>query len=308
MKEMLSVASSPHIRHVDTTRTIMGDVLIALSPAAVYGCILFGWRAALVLLVCVLSCVASEYLWTLIFKKKTTIGDLSAVVTGLLLGMNLPAGVPLWIAAIGGVVAILVVKQMFGGLGHNFVNPAMAARIVLMVSFPNFMTSFVEPFLGTVASATPLAAEASAVPTTKYLFLGLHSGCIGETSVFLLTVGGIYLVMRRVILPIIPVCFIGTVALATLISGGNLSVQLLSGGLFLGAIYMATDYVTSPSTLWGKVIFGCGCGLLTFVIRRFGSLPEGVSYSIILMNILVPHIERLTAVRPFGAKEVQKDE
>ncbi len=308
MKEMLSVASSPHLRHIDTTRSIMGDVLIALSPAAVYGCILFGWRAMLVLLVSVLSCVASEYIWNLLLKKKNTIGDLSAVVTGLLLGMNLPSTVPLWVAAIGGVAAIIVVKQMFGGLGHNFVNPAMAARVILLVSFPNFMTSFVEPFSGIVASATPLAAEASALPSTKYLFLGLHSGCIGETSVFLLTVGGIYLMMRRVILPIIPVCFIGTVALATLIAGGDLSVQLFSGGLFLGAIFMATDYVTSPSTPLGSVIFGCGCGLLTFVIRHFGSLPEGVSYSIILMNILVPHIDRLTAIRPFGAKEVQKDE
>lgn len=308
MKEMLSVASSPHLRHIDTTRSIMGDVLIALSPAAVYGCILFGWRAMLVLLVSVLSCVASEYIWNLLLKKKNTIGDLSAVVTGLLLGMNLPSTVPLWVAAIGGVAAIIVVKQMFGGLGHNFVNPAMAARVILLVSFPNFMTSFVEPFSGIVASATPLAAEASAAPSTKYLFLGLHSGSIGETSAFLLLVGGIYLMMRRVILPIIPVCFIGTVALATLIAGGDLSVQLFSGGLFLGAIFMATDYVTSPSTPLGSVIFGCGCGLLTFVIRHFGSLPEGVSYSIILMNILVPHIDRLTAIRPFGAKEVQKDE
>ena len=314
MKEMLSVTSSPHVRHIDSTRSIMSDVVIALCPAAVYGCILFGWRAALMLAVCILSCVGAEYIWSIIFKKPNTIGDFSAVVTGLLLGMNLPPVPPdkpfisylgyIGIAIIGSVVAIIVVKQMFGGLGHNFVNPAIAARIVLLVSFPSFMTTFSEPFSGIVASATPLAAPDTV--TVKELFFGMHSGSIGETSAFLLLIGGVYLMLRRVILPIIPVCFIGTVALITLLTGGDVAAQLFSGGLFLGALFMATDYTTSPSTPVGSIIFGIGCGLLTFVIRRFGALPEGVSYSIILMNILVPHIDRLTAMKPFGAKEVGK--
>ena len=308
MKEMLSVTSSPHIRHIDTTRGIMGDVIIALCPAAVYGCILFGWYAAVLLAVCILSCVGAEYLWNLLLKKPQTVGDLSAVVTGLLLGMNLPAKLPVWMAVIGSVVAIIVVKQMFGGIGHNFVNPAIAARIVLMVSFPSFMTKFYEPFSGVVASATPLAATADVVPSVRYLFFGMHSGCIGETSAFLLLLGGLYLILRRVINPFVPICFIGAFALITWATGGNVGTQLFSGGLFLGAIFMATDYTTSPSTPIGTILFGIGCGLLTFVIRRFGSLPEGVSYSIILMNILVPHIDRLTAFKPFGAKEVAKNE
>ncbi len=299
MKSILNVASSPHIKHIDTTSGIMLDVIIALLPACVFGCILFGIRAALVLLVTVVSAVISEFLWNKILKKETTIGDLSAVVTGLLLGMNLPSTIPLWMAAIGGAVAIIVVKQMFGGIGCNFANPAIAARIVLLVSFPAAMTSFAEPISHMpVTSATPLAAEVA--PSLKNLFFGLHSGCIGETSAFLLIIGGLYLIIRRVISPIIPVCFIGTVAICSLIAGDNLSVSLLGGGLMLGAIFMATDYTTSPTTKLGKLVFGIGCGLITFVIRKFAALPEGVSYSILLMNILVPHINRLTLSKPFG--------
>ena len=303
MNGMLNVSSSPHIRHLDTTKGIMADVIIALLPAAIYGCILFGLRAVILLCATVASAVLAEFVWNKILHKKQTIGDLSAIVTGLLLGMNLSPRVPVWVAVIGSVVAIIVVKQMFGGLGHNFVNPAIAARIVLLVSFPSYMTSFSEPVSDAISSATPLVDNTGL--TLKSLFFGMHSGCIGETSAFLLIIGGIYLMIRRVIFPVIPVCFIGSFALLTLISGGNVGVQVLSGGLMLGAIFMATDYTTSPTMPLGKVIFGIGCGAITFAIRQFGSLPEGVSYSIILMNILVPHINKLTLSKPFGAKEVK---
>ncbi len=307
MKEILTAASSPHILHPDTTRGIMSDVVIALAPAAVYGCILFGWQAAAVLAVCIITAVASEFLWNLALKKPQSVGDISAVVTGLLLGMNLPASIPLWQAAIGSVAAIIVVKQMFGGIGCNFANPAIAARIILLVSFPGSMTKFTEPVSDIVTSATPLAAE-SGTYTLKSLFFGMHPGSIGETSAFLLIVGGIYLLLRRVISPVIPLCFIGTVAVMSLISGEDLAVSLFGGGLMIGAIFMATDYTTSPTTALGKAVFGIGCGIITFVIRKFGALPEGVSYSILLMNILVPYINRYTLSKPFGFIKPSKEE
>lgn len=307
MKEILTAASSPHILHPDTTRGIMSDVVIALAPAAVYGCILFGWRAAAVLAVCIITAVASEFLWNLALKKPQSVGDISAVVTGLLLGMNLPASIPLWQAAIGSVAAIIVVKQMFGGIGCNFANPAIAARIILLVSFPGSMTKFTEPVSDIVTSATPLAAE-SGTYTLKSLFFGMHPGSLGETSAFLLIVGGIYLLLRRVISPVIPLCFIGTVAVLSLISGEDLAVSLFGGGLMIGAIFMATDYTTSPTTALGKAVFGIGCGLITFIIRKFGALPEGVSYSILLMNILVPYINRYTLSKPFGFIKPSKEE
>ena len=307
MKEILTAASSPHILHPDTTRGIMSDVVIALAPAAVYGCILFGWQAAAVLAVCIITAVASEFLWNLALKKPQSVGDISAVVTGLLLGMNLPASIPLWQAAIGSVAAIIVVKQMFGGIGCNFANPAIAARIILLVSFPGSMTKFTEPVSDIVTSATPLAAE-SGTYTLKSLFFGMHPGSIGETSAFLLIVGGIFLLLRRVISPVIPLCFIGTVAVLSLISGEDLAVSLFGGGLMIGAIFMATDYTTSPTTALGKAVFGIGCGIITFVIRKFGALPEGVSYSILLMNILVPYINRYTLSKPFGFIKPSKEE
>lgn len=307
MKEILTAASSPHILHPDTTRGIMSDVVIALAPAAVYGCILFGWRAAAVLAVCIITAVASEFLWNLALKKPQSVGDVSAVVTGLLLGMNLPASIPLWQAAIGSVAAIIVVKQMFGGIGCNFANPAIAARIILLVSFPGSMTKFTEPVSDIVTSATPLAAE-SGTYTLKSLFFGMHPGSLGETSAFLLIVGGIYLLLRRVISPVIPLFFIGTVAVLSLISGDDLAVSLFGGGLMIGAIFMATDYTTSPTTALGKAVFGIGCGLITFIIRKFGALPEGVSYSILLMNILVPYINRYTLSKPFGFLKPSKEE
>lgn len=305
MKEMLTVSSSPHIKRPDTTRGIMSDVVIALAPAATYGCILFGLRALAVLITCVGVAVLSEFLWNKALKKPNTIKDMSAVVTGLLLGMNLPPTLPLWQAAIGSVAAIIVVKQMFGGLGHNFANPAIAARIMLLVSSPATMTRFTEPVSDAVTSATPLAGTAGAL-SFKTLFFGMHAGSIGETSAFLLLVGGLYLVIRRVITPIIPVCFIGTVALLSLISGENVMLSVFGGGLILGAVFMATDYTTSPTTPLGKAVFAVGCGIITFVIRKFGALPEGVSYSILLMNILVPHINRFTLSKPFGFEKVKE--
>lgn len=305
MKELLTVASSPHIKRPDTTRGIMSDVIIALAPAATYGCILFGLRALAVLITSVSVAVLCEFLWNKALKKPNTIKDMSAVVTGLLLGMNLPPTLPLWQAAIGSAAAIIVVKQMFGGLGHNFANPAIAARIILLVSFPASMTRFTEPVSDAVTSATPLAGTAGTL-SFKTLFFGMHAGSIGETSAFLLIVGGLYLVIRRVMTPIIPVCFIGTVALLSLISGESVMLSVFGGGLILGAVFMATDYTTSPTTPLGKAIFAVGCGIITFVIRKFGSLPEGVSYSILLMNILVPHINRFTLSKPFGFEKVKE--
>ena len=254
MKSILNVTSSPHIKHPDTTSGIMLDVIIALLPACAFGCILFGWKALAILVTCVASAVLSEFLWNLILKKPNTIGDLSAVVTGLLLGMNLSSELPIWMAAIGSAVAIIVVKQMFGGIGCNFANPAIAARIVMLVSFPGAMTRFAEPVSDTVTSATPLANISGAAVegltpfTVKNLFFGMHSGCIGETSAFLLIVGGAYLVMRRIISIETPLSFITTVALLSFVSGDRVSIAVFAGGLMLGAIFMATDYTTTPIT------------------------------------------------------------
>ena len=306
MNTVLSAKSSPHIRHQDTASGIMLDVIIALLPAAVFGCVLFGFKAALILITCVATAVLSEFLWNLIFKKPNTIGDLSAVVTGLLLGMSFSSEVPLWIAAIGSVFAIIFAKQLFGGIGCNFTNPAVTARVVLSVVFYSAMTKYAVPVEDIVSSATPLAklsdsAVELAVPlTTKNLFFGMHSGCIGETSAFLLIIGGLYLIMRRVITPTVPFAFVGTVALSSLVSGGKVSVAIFGGGLMLGAIFMATDYTTTPTTKYGKLIFGIGCGLITFLIRKFTSLPEGVAIAILIMNGLTPFIDILTRKKPFG--------
>ena len=239
-------------------------------------------------------------------KRPNTIGDFSAVVTGVLLAFNLPVSIPIWMAALGSIIAIVVVKQMFGGLGNNFVNPALAARIILMTSFPTAMTSWTAAFDGT-STATPLAmisgGQTSDLPSYLDMFLGKTGGCLGETCALALLIGGIYLVARRVISPIIPLVYIAVVFVFSAILGLDPVAQILSGGLFLGAIFMATDYVTSPLTNKGKVIYAIGCGIITVMIRTFGSLPEGVSFSIILMNILVPHIERLTTPKPFGVKK-----
>ncbi len=308
MENQLIVCPSPHLRHEDTTRGIMLDVLIALVPAALAGIVLFGPRAAAVLAVSILSALLSEWICCKVRKRPNTLGDLSAAVTGLLLGLNLPVGLPLWMAAIGSAVAIVIVKQMFGGLGHNFANPAITGRIVLMVSFPTAMTTWVAPFswmnqTDAVATATPLAGGEA---TLRELFLGLRGGCIGEVCAAALLVGGVYLLLRRVITPTAPLAFILTVGGMMWIFGENPLHQMLSGGLLLGAIFMATDYVTTPSGWKGQLIFGIGCGLITALIRQFGSMPEGVSYSILLMNILTPYINRFTAPRPFGTRREKK--
>lgn len=309
------VSSSPHLRQGDTTRKLMGDVIIALCPALAASGILFGPRALLVVLVTVASCVLSEYLCRRVMKRDNTIGDLSAVVTGILLAFNLPVGINLFMAAFGGVVAIVVVKQMFGGIGMNFVNPALTARIVLMSSFPTAMSTWSEPFYYvkgsadalTTASPLTLMAQGEPLPSFTDLLLGVHPGCLGETCAVALLLGGAYLVARRVIKPVIPLCFIGTVAVLTLLLGQNPLEHILTGGLLLGAIFMATDYTTSPLTTKGRVVFGVGCGVITVLIRVFGALPEGVSFSIILMNILVPHIERLTRPKPFGEEGKRRE-
>ena len=318
-RRKLTVSASPHVRSLETASGMMLDVIIALIPALVASAFIFGYRTLIVTCVSVVSCVLAEYICRKVMKRDNTIGDLSAVVTGILLAFNLPSTIPLWIVAFGGIVAIVVVKQMFGGIGQNFVNPALAARIILMSSFPGKMSgdAYVLPSVDgvTVTSASPMFmmsnGEFEALPTLKEMFLGLHSGCLGEVCAAALIIGGIYLVIRKVISPVIPCFYIGTVAICMLIAfKGDFTMvayELLGGGLLLGAIFMATDYTTSPITFKGKIIYAIGCGLITSVIRLFGSLPEGVSFSIILMNILVPHIETLTTPKPFGTVKEKKE-
>ena len=311
----LTVSASPHVRSAQTVSGIMLNVIIALIPALAASVWLFGLRVLLVCAVTVSVGVLSEYIARKVMKRHNTIGDLSAVVTGLILAFNLPVSIPLWMAAIGSVIAIVVAKQFFGGIGQNFVNPAIAGRIILMVSFPTAMTTWTAPFAykstqGTITTATPLAAEESELPSLLEMFLGMRGGSLGETCAAALIIGGLYLIIRKIISPSIPLSFIGTVAVIMLIAGkGDLSFvayQLLSGGLMLGAFFMATDYATSPINFKGKIIFGIGCGIITSMIRLFGSLPEGVSFAIILMNILVPHIENLTTPKPFGTAKEKK--
>lgn len=297
MQNKLTVSSSPHIHSAFSTSGIMLDVLIALLPATVYGIILYGLRAALVIAVTVASAVLSEFIWNKTLKKPNSIGDLSAAVTGLILALNLPSSLPLWMAALGSAVAIIIVKQMFGGLGSNFANPALTARIVLLVSFPAAMNKFYEPFGDILSSATPLV---SGNHTVKELLFGMHGGCIGEVSVIMIIIGGVYLMLRRVITPIIPLSFVGSVFILSWILGVNPVNAVFSGGVMFAAFFMATDYVTSPTFNFGKLIFGIGCGVITVVIRVYAALPEGVSYAVLLMNLLVPYINSLTAPKPFG--------
>lgn len=329
MEKKWIVSSSPHLRSRDTVTGIMLDVIIALLPALAASVILFGFQALLLTAVCVASCVATEAISRRLMKRGSSIGDLSAVVTGILLAFNLPVSLPLWMAVIGCIFAIVVVKQFFGGIGQNFVNPALAGRIMLMMSFPSQMSVWTKPLMGkaadaAVTTATPMASLTQALqsginadslkeanlPTLLEMFIGQRQGSMGEICAAALLIGFLYLLIRRVITPVIPLVYIGTVALLMLFAGGfNLqfvAYELLGGGLLLGAIFMATDYTTSPITTKGKIIYAVGCGLLTTVIRLFGSLPEGVSFSIILMNILVPHIERLTTPKPFGTAEQEK--
>jgi electron transport complex protein RnfD len=280
----------------------MLDVLIALAPAAIAGVVIFGLRALLVLAVTVASCVGFEALYNLLLKREQTVGDLSAAVTGLLLGMNLPANIPLWQCVVGSLFAVIVVKALFGGLGCNPVNPAITARVFMLVAFGSMTVQAFPTVVDAVAGATPLASETA--PSLTDLLLGLYGGAIGETCSLALLAGLVYLLARRVITWHIPVSMVGTVLVASFfMEGMDLTVALsaiLSGGLLIGAIFMATDYVTSPTTSWGKVIFGIGAGLITFLIRYFGVYPEGVSFAILFMNILTPYIESWTRYKVFG--------
>ncbi len=307
MTEKLYVSPSPHLRQGDSTRGIMLDVLIALIPAVVASVVLFGFRSLLIIGVSMFSAVLSEYICRRIMKRNNTAYDLSAAVTGLLVGLNMPVSINPFIPAFGSVIAIVVVKQMFGGLGQNFVNPAMAARIILMISFPTQMTRWTYAFgyirtLDGLTTATPLA-DPSGLRNILDLVVGKSAGCLGETCGAALIIGGLYLIARRVITPVIPLTYIGTVFVMTALLGQNPFFHIFAGGLMLGAIFMATDYVTCPMTFWGKIIYGIGCGLFTVLIRLYGSMPEGVSFSIILMNILVPHIEKLTMPKFFGKEK-----
>lgn len=300
--EKLIVSPSPHVRSGMTTQKIMLNVIIALCPAVIASGIIFGLRALFLILVCAATSLVWETLFNIITKKPNTIGDLSAVVTGILLAFNLPPSLPFWMAAIGTFVAIVIVKCLFGGLGQNFANPAIVGRIVLALSFTGAMTNWTLPqafqITDAVTSATPLATQ-----NEDYLdlFLGMTGGCLGETCALALILGGIYLVIRRIISPATPLFFLLTVGLFSFIVGADPLYQILSGGVLLGAIFMATDYVTTPITFWGKVIFGIGCGIITCVIRFYASMAEGVSFSILIMNILTPYIDMITKAKPVGA-------
>lgn len=332
-EKKLIVSASPHMKSPATVPGIMLDVVISLIPAAFAGIAVFGFRAAAVMAVCVISCVLFEFFARKIMKRSVTIGDLSAVVTGLLLAFNLPVDIPLWMCVIGSFVAIVIVKQFFGGIGQNFANPAITARIVMLVSFASSMSTFTVPkaaqAVDAVTSATPLAVlggidkgadltveitkrlGSGELPSMLRMFFGVRGGCIGETCAAALLLGAAYLLIRGVISFAIPGAYIGTVAVFMLLTSGfNIgytAYELMGGGLLLGAFFMATDYTTSPINTKGKIVFGVGCGLVTSVIRLYGSLPEGVSYSILLMNILCPLIEKATAPKFFGFIKEKKE-
>lgn len=305
-------AYQPQVRAKRGTREIMLDVIIALLPALCVGVWQFGAQALIPLAVSIVSCVFFEWAYRKLMKKPDSIGDLSAVVTGILLAYTLPANCKWWLPIIGAFFAIVVVKQLYGGIGKNFLNPALAGRAFLLASYALFMTTWVVPgsltsVIGADATtmATPLSymKAGEALPqyfTYKSMFLGTMPGCLGEVSALALLIGGVYLLCRKVITWHIPVAFVGTVFVLTALLGQQPVYQVLSGGLLLGAIFMATDYVTSPPTPWGKVIFGIGCGLITVLIRVWGSYPEGVSFAILFMNILNPYITSWTRNKPIG--------
>jgi len=317
--KLITVSASPHIKSGETTATIMTSVIFALMPAFAWGLYIFGFRVLTLTLISVISCVLFEFLFQKIMKKPVTVSDLSAVVTGILITFNMPVNTPLWAPVVGAAFAIIIVKQLFGGIGKNIVNPALAARVFLFLSF-NFMAAFqditaekLSPFkinVDVTAGATPLVSLKHGMsPDIEMfsMFLGEKGGCIGEISVLCLLAGAVYLIWRKVITWHTPVSFIGVVAAVTFflphgtVDGLNFALgQILSGGLCLGAIYMATDYATSPITKSGKLIFGAGCGLITVFIRYFGAYPEGVSFAILIMNLFVWYIDKFTKPVKFG--------
>ena len=326
MPEYLTVSSSPHVRASSTTRSVMLTVLIALLPALVWSIYSYGLRPLIVTLLGVITCVVSEYVYEKLMKKRITVGDLSAAVTGVIFAFNLPPTIPYYLVVIGGIFAIVVAKQLFGGIGKNFLNPALAARVFLFIAWPKPMATFVSPGLvpifnadtDIVASATPLASLKSGNLSDINLdvvqaFIGDKAGCIGEISCMLLLVGGLLMLFRRVITWHIPVSFIGTVAFLTYVFAPKTTdavsfmiYSVLSGGLFLGAWFMATDYVTSPVNPTGRIIYGIGCGAITVFIRFFAGFNEGVSFAILVMNLLVWYIDKFTRPRPFGKVKAKK--
>lgn len=309
---MYNVSVSPHVRAQNTTKSVMRDVAIALLPILAFGVYHFGLSALKVIAICVVTCVLSELLFELVAKKPITIFDYSAVVTGLILAVNLPATVAWWIPVIGSVFAIIAVKMLFGGLGQNFMNPALAARCFLLISFTGRMSDF---SIDGVSSATPLAVLKSGESVDLLsTFLGLHGGCIGEVSALAVLVGGLYLIVKKVISVRIPLTYILStvlfVFLLNLATGNEVTVnymlgQVVSGGLLVGAFFMATDYVTSPITPKGQIVYGLFLGLMTALFRVIGSSAEGVSYAIIIGNLLVPVIEKITMPKPFGSEKAK---
>ena len=306
----MTTTVSPHIRSERSTQRVMLDVIIALCPALIASVVIYGFRALLLTCVSVAACVLLEFVWEKAMKKPVTVADLSAVVTGMLLAFNVPVGMPVWEMLIGDIAAIILVKMLFGGLGCNFMNPALVGRIVIMFSFTTDMTTYAVPKVAN-AITSGVDAVSTATPLTMMtglswadfpkLLLGAHGGVLGEVCAAALILGGIYLIVRKVIKPIIPLCYLGSLLLFSWLFGGTQPVlSLFAGGVMLGAIFMATDYVTSPFTNKGKVIFGCGCGLITAAIRVFGNYAEGVTFAILLMNILVPYINDLTMTKPLG--------
>lgn len=314
------VSGTPHVRSKESIQSIMRDVIIALVPASVMGIYYFGLRALMLMVAAIVSAVFFEWLYQKLMKKPITISDLSAVVTGLLLAMNLPAAAPVWVAIVGSAFAIIFAKQLFGGMGQNFINPALAGRAFLLASYPTEMTSWTSSGnfgVDAVAVATPLAQlKGGVMPDASFtdVLVGNVGGCLGETCAIALIIGGVYLIAKHVINWKVPVIYIATVfVLTALIGRKGLRVpvyEIFAGGLMLGAFFMATDYASSPVTSRGQIIFALGCGLLTTLIRIFGGYPEGVSYSILIMNLTVPLIERLTEPTIFGAlpkvKEAKK--
>ena len=303
------MATGPHIHSKDNSRRIMLDVIIALLPAAVAAVVLYGLPALWMILVCVVSAVASEILFNLCTGKAQSVGDLSAVVTGLLLALNLSTRVPLWQCVLGSVFAIVLVKCAFGGIGRNFANPAITARVFLLAAFSSTVAGGAFPkAVDAVSSATPLeliGVEGAELPSLLDMFLGLRGGAIGEGCILALLLGFAYLLVRRVIRWQTPVIFVGTVFVLSLIATGSLTAatyEILAGGLVPGAVFMATDYSTTPLTLEGKALFALGCGIITFVIRFFCAYPEGVSFSILCMNILAPWLEKWTRRKPLGGE------
>lgn len=311
MENNLIVSVSPHVHGKRNTSNVMLDVVIALLPAAIAGVVIFGINAAILCAVCVASCVGFEFIFTKLCHRRTTVGDFSAVVTGLLLAMNVPATLPIWQAVVGSFIAIVIVKCLFGGLGCNFANPAITARVVMLIAFTGTMAAAVPPqaiaeTVDLATYATPLSVLPSGVlpeATLMDMFLGVRGGALGETSAAALLVGFVYLLVRKVITWHTPVVFIGAVFALAFAITGDVTTALyytLSGGTFIGAIFMATDYVTSPSTAKGKIVFALGCAVITTLIRFYGSYPEGVSFSILFMNVLNPYIDKWTMKKPFG--------